>query len=848
VSTPRRGVALGMVVGVASMLLTPSALAYYSRPGVTERVSVSSTGSQASGNSGRPVITPDGRYVAFESIAGDLVSGVDTRGQYQIYVHDRHTGDTEIVSISNQGEASNQWATRAAISADGRYVVFHTNATNLVPQSTVSWQIYLHDRVTGETELMSRTQDGIRANRSSTNPTISADGRYVAFRSFADNLVPGTSRDRMHIYLVDRTSHEVELISRAPDGTEAGGDCDTVRCGDSMDPAITPDGRFVAYNSFATNLVDGPVGPGTDVFLHDRETGETDHVSVATDGTTQDKGAWAQTISADGRFVAFESTATNLVPSRFWDAFHVYLHDRDTGVTERISVSSDGVEGDGGGMEPVISGNGRYVAYMSFAFNLTPEEELNVRPDIYVYDRHTGETEKITVRAEGTDPCPPGPPPPGAACSDSGHPGISNDGRYVVFESLSRNLIPDDTNERRDVFVRDRGPATGVGALSVAPEGNAASVAGWATFSGTIVSAAEAETTALDPVLREADAAITGARVVHRAEREDLLFHTELDHLSRNIEFFVDRDRVLSATVPAMVYGWTFDAGGNSWEIRVQRVALSGAPDAMPWDHGVKLFRCLPACVPVTSLRGGIGAVGASIRAGVSLEALDIGPGDAIENVRAFVAPGELTAGRLVPVAELALPDAEISVPSVVLGISPAGTSESDVDFDTPAEITEGGFSGALDVSSLPDGHYEAWARACLDEACGATVRPVTLGDPVEIKETILEVTVEGRGQNIALRARLAELDDPSVGIAGRDISFYSDGELLGTEVTDAGGAAQIAVPPGHRGANRTYEAVFAGDAFYASSSATRPGRGGQGESDRGGHQASHSSRGQSPL
>lgn len=174
---------------------------------------------------------------------------------------------------------------------------------------------------------------------------------------------------------------------------------------------------------------------------------------------------------------------------------------------------------------------------------------------------------------------------------------------------------------------------------------------------------------------------------------------------------------------------------------------------------------------------------------------------------------------------EIALPDATLTASAVDLGIAPAGTSESDVVFDTAAELTERNFSGSLDVSSISPGNYDVWARACLGEICGAASELVTLGEVVERKDSILELSVEGKGQGMVLVARLSELEAPQNPIAGRTIDFYSDGELVGSDQTDSDGVTTVAVPLGHRGANRTYKAVFAGDDLYMESSDERPGQ-----------------------
>lgn len=789
----------------------------YPRPGDTTRASVAKDGTQANGNSQQPVLTPDGRYIAFGSIATNLVPGVDTRGRYQAYVLDRGTGDIEIVSISNDGQAANEHVTSVDISDDGRYVVWHTMATNLVPETNLDkWQIYLHDRVADTTELISRAQDGTPANRLSLEPSISGDGRYVAFRSHAANLVAGTTINRSHIYLLDRETKEVKLVSRAHDGGEASGPPGSIstNSGDSAEPVITPDGRYIAYRSHATNIVEEPGGPGLDVFVYDDETGQTEQVSITAKGEAQDKGAWQPSISADGRYVTFTSASFNMVPTAGWDSFHVYVHDRETGDTERVSVSSDGVEGDGGGQSPAISGDGRYIAYMSYAFNLVPEVAQNPRPDIYLWDRVTGSTELITVAVDG-----------GPANSDSGGAYLNHDGSVVAYQSLSDNLVTGDVNRRRDVFIRERGAPESISSIATSSNDGSVVVEGRAAFSGTEISRAEARSLPTAPATGAADAEITGASVTYRVEQETLLFETDLAALTPEVTLYNNFGRFYNARVPAMVYGWSFDTPEGSWEVRVQRAALTSAPDALPIDHSAKLFRCAAVCVAAASLYGGVGMAHIDVRAGLPLELVGLDPGEPIENLRAFVAPGEITAGHLAPVGGLALPDATIPIPRVSLGIAPAGASESDIDYRIQADLSDSRFEGDVDISALAAGAYDVWAKACLLDSCGAASTPVTVGG-VAKEATNIDLTVEGRDE-MTLKARLTELEAPRTPIAGRTIDFYSDDALIGSGVTNVDGVAMVAIPPGHRGANRTYEAVFQGDELYAGSADKRPGRAG---------------------
>jgi extracellular elastinolytic metalloproteinase len=400
------------------------------------RASVSSDGVEGDGASQRSSVSGDGRYVAFESRSSNLVPG-DTNGASDIFVHDRVTGVTERVSVASDGTQANANSFVASISADGRYVAFYSIATNLVPGDTNgASDIFVHDRVTGVTERVSVASDGTQANANSLVPSLSADGRFVAFQSVATNLVPGDTNGNNDIFVHDRVTGVTERVSVASDGTQGNGISTTAD--------ISGDGRFVAFQSAASNLVPGDTNGATDVFVHDRLTGVTERVSVASDGTQGNANTSEASLSADGRYVAFQSAASNLVPGDTNGATDVFVHDRLTGVTERVSVASDGAPGDANSFSASVSADGRYVAFDSGATNLVADDTNGFR-DVFVHDRETGVTQRVSVTSDGTQ-----------GNGTTSEPAISADGRYVAFESAASNLVPGDTNEVQDVFARDR--------------------------------------------------------------------------------------------------------------------------------------------------------------------------------------------------------------------------------------------------------------------------------------------------------------------------------------------------------------------------------------------------------
>jgi Tol biopolymer transport system component len=361
-------------------------------PAITSRVSVSSDGAQADEASWFPSISADGRYIAFTSDATNLVPG-DTNGTWDVFVHDGVTGQTARTSVSSDGAQANERSGSSSISADGRYVAFYSCASNLVPGDTNGWtDIFVHDRVTGETALISVSSDGAQANGDSWSPSISADGRYVAFPSWATNLVPGDTNGREDIFVHDRETGETTRVSVSSAGVQANGH--------SLYPSISADGRYVAFTSDATNLVPGDTNDRMDIFVHDRVKGETVRVSASSDGVQANGYSEQPSISADGRYVAFYSRANNLVPGDTNGWADIFVHDGVTGEIALVSVSSAGVQANGHSWSPSISADGRYVAFSSFADSLTPSTTDDWY-NIFVHDRVTGETVRISVTSAG---------------------------------------------------------------------------------------------------------------------------------------------------------------------------------------------------------------------------------------------------------------------------------------------------------------------------------------------------------------------------------------------------------------------------------------------------------------
>jgi Tol biopolymer transport system component len=454
-----RGVTVAVATAIGSLALgaavpgagaAPAASAAPAAPAATsELVSVATTGAQGNDMSGRyagPAISGDGRFVAFDSQANTLVDDDENR-QVDMFVHDRVRNTTRLISRGfDHTQARAGTSTRPAIDFDGGTVAYDSSATNLVPGDTNhALDVFVWDRRTNTTSRASVTPDGHQANGFSDTPSLSADGRYVSFVSIASNLVPGDTNNVEDIFVRDLVTGATERVSVASDGTQ--GNSSTTQA------SISPDGRWVAFSSFASNLVRGDTNDTFDVFIHDRETGRTDIVSVSSTGAAGDAISSGPTVSNDGRFVAFSSDATTLVPDDTNGRKDVFVHDRITRTTVRASVNSNGEQADGTSPEagvrgfvastPDVTADGRYVAFFSSATNLVPGdtnscplffEDPGRCPDVFVRDLVAGTTTRVNVAADGAQ-----------ANDRSSDPSISENGA-VAYWSAANNLVDADSN------------------------------------------------------------------------------------------------------------------------------------------------------------------------------------------------------------------------------------------------------------------------------------------------------------------------------------------------------------------------------------------------------------------
>jgi Tol biopolymer transport system component len=436
-----------LVAGVAGLTAVTVVLVARSAgaaaPGLT-RVDTTAAGVQADGTCWEAEVNRDGTWVVFQSYAMNLLP---PNGPFtvSIFAKNTSTGQLELASANPSGDPGNSASGDPAISADGRYVVFSSTSTDLVANDTNGYaDIFRRDLVTGTTELVSRATNGDQADRPSTYPSISGDGRYVTFQSLGENLPDGTRSGPMaeQVYRRDMVAGTTIRISQTAAGV-AGNEVSSVA-------SISENGRFVAYASKATNLVVPDANGSTfDIYWHDTLVGLTLRASVNNARVAANGYSAMPAISGDGRLVAYYSRATNLgLANPTGRRAHVYVRDITTQTTTGMSMDSNYNAGNADSFGPAISYDGRYVSFNSEATNLVPQDG-NRAPDVFVRDR----VAKTTVRVSLTDT--------GAEASGSSETGltsykgaISSDGTAVVFDSDATDIVmPDANGPHNDVFL-----------------------------------------------------------------------------------------------------------------------------------------------------------------------------------------------------------------------------------------------------------------------------------------------------------------------------------------------------------------------------------------------------------
>ncbi|MDO8413663.1 MAG: SBBP repeat-containing protein [Gallionellaceae bacterium] len=423
-----------------------------------KRVSLSNSGAQPNKYSNSASISANGRYIAFASIATNLVSH-DSNGKPDVFVRDRLSNKTVRVSVGKGGIQGNGPSYHPSISADGRYIAFISEASNLASNSIRgAWGIFVRDRdpdnngIFDEVSAITyRIGVGI-ADRNITGhdylPNVSGDGHYVAFISPASKLVPGDTNGVADIFIYDLQRGKLTRLDVVPKGSQANGNV--------WEVTLNLDGRYVAFASAASNLVANDDNDTADIFVHDRDpdgngiydegNGVTTLVSATAGDATANYMSYSPSISGNGQVIAFTSYANNLVVGDTNGVADIFIYTRPTaaqaGMLKRITVKD--VQGNAPSFPASVNEDGHFITFTSAASNLVPGDSNGVA-DIFLYSVSDDAIERISVNMDGVQ-----------ANNESAGSVISLDGHSIAFSSIATNLVAKDTNAMADVFIRVR--------------------------------------------------------------------------------------------------------------------------------------------------------------------------------------------------------------------------------------------------------------------------------------------------------------------------------------------------------------------------------------------------------
>jgi hypothetical protein len=433
-----RGLTGCLVVALVVATATPAHAAVSDRAsaGATVRVSVSSDGGQANGSSGASKVSANCRTVTFASAASNLVAG-DTSRRVDVFAHNVATDKTTLVSRALGGKRANGDSRPNGISATGRFIAYDSSASNLVKNDdNDQYDVFVRDATERRSERISVPAEGGWGDGASFRPAISADGRYVAFDSYATNMVPDDESSGFDVFVRDRQEKTTGRISIGMGGEEPDGE--------STGAAISADGRFVVFESGADNLVDNDGNGFVDVFLYDRENASTSLVSVGSDGSPANEFSGIADISANGRYIAFTSKATNLVDDDTNGTISdVFVRDRIAETTQLVSVNSDGEQGsDFGSLQGTVSADGAVVTFDSFSEGMVGND-TNLEPDVFVHFMDSGVTKRASVSSGGKQ-----------GNLGSVASAIADRGGCVSFTTGATNLVRHDTNDASDIMRR----------------------------------------------------------------------------------------------------------------------------------------------------------------------------------------------------------------------------------------------------------------------------------------------------------------------------------------------------------------------------------------------------------
>ena len=678
-----KGAAILIALGIIIPTVSPAS-ASYTRPTGLLRVDVPPSGQlEEDAYSQNSSITPDGRYIAFDSTSDQLVAD-DVNLVSDIFRKDMKTGAISLISMASTGApsigaeeplspapgglflSSLDLSFDPSISPDGRVVTFVSEAINLVPGDTnLEADIFVVDVRTGRIDRVSVDSSGAEANstlgRGSYRPSISPNGRYIAFSSDAVNLVADDTNETDDVFVHDRVTRQTVRASISSTGEEGRPPRLSPVLPEAIDdkfpsikwyfPAASMNSnRYVVFSSSARNLVEGDSNGMPDIFMHDIKTRQTTRVSLGSNDTeakdplydvrlfddgfqgsslTGGESSWpsGKTVSPDGRYIVFASKATNLVPNDTNGGIEpthgtdVFVRDRTTGRTERVSVEPDGreinnqVRYEGSQLQsPSITSNGRFIAY--FCTECVGAKPHSAFPDgvpsgsnepdfdddnVIVYDRQTGAVVVV---------------PKPYRLSYASFTSISDDGRFATFSSLrySEDLL--------DVLM----PWLG-GIYRVDLGGDVQTTMGdQQTSTKRAGPSSEAKDSVNESYLAD-HANLIEVSLTKREQYQDVYVEIELEHMPK----------VLPGISP-IFYGLRFEVGGKSYEVR--------ATSTLGGTFG--LFDCeglRPACTKVGDLRGGYGTTGERVVFSLPLPAIDLEDGGELSDVEAFSALGTQSTG-----------------------------------------------------------------------------------------------------------------------------------------------------------------------------------------------------------
>lgn len=365
-------------------------------------------------------ISANGRWFVFRSNATNLVPGVVSPFT-QVFLRDRLTGNTELIS-RNGANPGNGFSLNPSVSDDGRYVVFSSSATNLIENDSNGVDdIFVHDRVTGTNYRASVGPQGQEGSAASNHPAISGDGHVVAFTSSSPEFTSGPNGDFPQAYVRVQAEGLTELVSRTATGMPG--------MGVSRDIALSANGRFVAFESEVTNLVATPTNSFGDIFVRDRQTGAIEHVSLRSNGTPGSGSSNDPSISADGRFVSF-ATAAALDPTDTNNSLDGYVRDRTMGLTSRTTLAHDLSQIPTGAVQVVLSADGKWVAFASTAAGIVPGVPSGTT-HVYLRQLSTGQVRLISANNNGT-----------LANGSSDFPALGGNAATVGLRSSATNWNP----------------------------------------------------------------------------------------------------------------------------------------------------------------------------------------------------------------------------------------------------------------------------------------------------------------------------------------------------------------------------------------------------------------------